>query len=164
MTLRRQKLFARLLLAAGVLLGLAWLAQLDFARKISTDVLDLIPRDERSPELALVRGLAGDEQARVVLLALQLPATAGASGPARAQRLAQAAQAMIGVLRQSPAFAEAMLLGDSASRDALGRQVFSQRFDLLLPGWLAERAAAHAAAAPDAPWPEWLAERTAAEL
>jgi len=26
------------------------------------------------------------------------------------------------------------------------------------------RAAAHAAAAPDAPWPEWLAERTAAEL
>jgi hypothetical protein len=164
MTLGRQKLFARLLLAAGVLLGLAWLAHLDFSRKISTDVLDLIPRDERSPELALVRGLAGDEQARVALLALRLPAIAGESEPARVQRLAQAAQAMIGALRQSPAFAEAMLLGDSASRDALGRQVFRQRFDLLLPGWLAGRVALHEATAPGAPWPEWLAERTAADL
>ena len=164
MTLRRQKLLARLLLAAGVLLGLAWLAHLDFAQKISTDVLDLIPRDERSPELALVRGLASDEQARVALLALRVPATAGESEPARAQRLARAAQAMVGALRQSPAFAEAVPLGDPAARDALGRQVFAQRFDLLLPGWLAERAALHAATAPGAPWPAWLAERAAAEL
>ena len=108
MTLRRQKLLARLLLAAGVLLGLAWLAHLNFARKISTDVLDLIPRDERSPELALVRGLASDEQARVALLALRVPAMAGESESARTQRLAQAAQAMVGALRQSPAFAEAV--------------------------------------------------------
>jgi predicted exporter len=164
MTLSRQKLVARLLLATGVLLGLAWLAHLDFAQKISTDVLDLIPSDERSPELALIRGMASDEQARVALLALRLPAQAGQNEAAHAQRLAQAAQAMIATLRQLPAFAEAVPLGDPAARDALGRQVFLQRFDLLLPGWLAERAAAHEATAPGAPWPEWLAERTAADL
>jgi predicted exporter len=164
MELRRQKLFARLLLATGVLLGLGWLAQLDYARKISTNVLDLIPRDERSPELAIVRSLAGEQQARVALLALQIPRRPDETEPAHARRLQTAAATFIATLRQSPAFAEAMLLDDTAARDALGRQVFAQRFDLLLPNWLAERVAAHAATAPDAPWPEWLAERTASEL
>ena len=60
----RQKLYARLLLGLGVTLGLVWLARLDYARKISTDLLDLVPADERSPELALVRTLSGERQAR----------------------------------------------------------------------------------------------------
>ena len=101
MNLPRQKLLARLLLAAGALLGLAWLAHLDFAQKISTDVLDLIPRDERSPELALVRGLASDEQARVALLALRLPAAAGESEAARAKRSTGSSAALMSGARGS---------------------------------------------------------------
>ncbi|HLP07956.1 MAG TPA: hypothetical protein VK178_07305, partial [Opitutaceae bacterium] len=63
----RQKWTARAVLALGVALGLLWLARLDYDAKISTDVLDLIPGAERSPELALARSLAADRQARVAL-------------------------------------------------------------------------------------------------
>ena len=42
----------------AALLGGTWLARLDYGRKISSDVLDLIPTDEQAPELTLVRSLA----------------------------------------------------------------------------------------------------------
>ena len=50
-----RKLWARLALAGYVILCGLWLLHLDYAAKISTNVLDLIPNDERSPELGLVR-------------------------------------------------------------------------------------------------------------
>ena len=151
----RQKWIARALLATGVILGLAWLAQLDFAQKISTNVLDLIPGKERSPELALVRSFASEQHARVALFAL---------ADADPARRAAASQAFLAALRQSPAFTEAVAMDDPTARNALGRHLFAQRFDLLLPGWLAARRAEYAASDRSRPWPEWLAEHTAAKL
>lgn len=151
----RQKWIARALLATGVILGLAWLARLDFAQKISTNVLDLIPGKERSPELALVRSFASEQHARVALFAL---------ADADPARRAAASQAFLAVLRQSPAFAEAVAMDDPTARNELGRHLFAQRFELLLPGWLAARRAEYAASDRSRPWPEWLAENTAARL
>ncbi len=151
----RQKWTARALLALGAALGLLWLARLDYAAKLSTDVLDLIPGAERSPELALARSLAADRQARVALFALRAD---------DAERRERAAELFITTLRAEPAFAEVRPLGDTGPRDALGKQLFAQRLELLLPGWLARQRRAHAATAPGQPWPAWLAERTATEL
>ncbi|MBC7368703.1 MAG: hypothetical protein H7343_18160 [Undibacterium sp.] len=153
-----QKRWARLLLAAGALVGLAWIALLDRPNKISTDVLDLLPRDERSPEIAMVRSLAGEQQARVALFALKFPAAT----PTPTRDAASAA--FVAALSTSPAFAEVTRLDDTRSRDTLGREVFERRLDLLFPGWLAARRADYIRTAPSTPWPEWLADRTAAEL
>ena len=49
----RQKLFARIALFVLAALGVLWLWHLDLSQKISTNVIDLIPNDERSPELFL---------------------------------------------------------------------------------------------------------------
>ncbi|MFT3830653.1 MAG: hypothetical protein QM691_13200 [Opitutaceae bacterium] len=151
----RQKWAARALLALAGALGLLWLARLDYAAKVSTDVLDLIPSAERSPELALARSLAGDQQARVALFALRV------ADPERRER---AAAVFTATLRREPAFAEVRSMGDTAPRDALGRQLFAQRLELLLPGWLARQRRAHAAAGAGEPWPQWLAGRAGAEL
>ena len=160
----RQKRFARLLLGLGVVSGLLWLARLDYAHKISTDVLDLIPADERSPELAMVRTLAGERQARVAVFALTVPGHPTESAETLAERRSRTVGAFVAALGRSPAFAEAMPMEDTAARNALGGYVFRERFDLLLPGWLEARAREHAAAGGSGPWGEWLAERTAATL
>jgi predicted exporter len=160
----RQKLYARLLLGLGVTLGLVWLARLDYARKISTDLLDLVPADERSPELALVRTLSGERQARVAVFALKVPAGPAEPPAIFAERRARVAEVFMGALRRSPAIAEVMPMGDPAARDALGRHVFQQRFDLLLPGWLAVRAREYRASRASGSWSQWLAERTASDL
>jgi hypothetical protein len=55
MTFRRRQLLGWSGLALAALLGGTWLARLDYGRKISSDVLDLIPTDEQAPELTLVR-------------------------------------------------------------------------------------------------------------
>jgi predicted exporter len=154
----RQKRWARIFLATGALLGLAWLAHLDRPNKISTDVLDLLPRDERSPEIALVRSLAGEQQARVALFALKF----SAATPAAARDAATAA--FTTSLSTSPAFAEVTRLDDTSARDTLGREVFERRLDLLFPGWLAARRADYDRTDQKTPWPDWLAERTATEL
>lgn len=151
----RQRRLARLLLALGVLCAAAWLARLDFGRKITTDLLDLIPPDERMPELMLARSLATAEHARVAFFALEVPERAGGDA---------AGAVFLQALHDSGAFAEVLRLDDAASRDALGRFVFEQRLDLLAPGWLArERAAWRAAGAPE-PWSPWLADRVASAL
>ena len=60
MTFRRRQLFGWSVLALAALLGGLWLLRLDYARKISTDVLDLVPAQNVAPELGLVRQLAGE--------------------------------------------------------------------------------------------------------
>lgn len=157
MSSKRQTWSIRLVLAVAALAGLAWLWQLDRSAKISTNILDLIPSDERVPELALTQQLAGDAQSKVALFALDLPAGDRARGEAATGEFLRA-------LRGSPAFAEASLLHDTTARDALGRQVFSQRFDLLLPGWLDAAWREYRAAGAVEPWAEWLAARTARRL
>ncbi len=156
----KQKWLARALLLTGAVLGAAWLGSLDLSQKISHDLLDLIPRGRREAELSVVRSLANEKQARVGLFALHAP-----EGSARAG----AAAAFADALRASPAFAEVEVAGDTDSRDALGRQIFEQRMELLLPGWLAETRrefeSAQAGAQGGAPpWADWLAERTATKL
>ena len=155
MEVSRQRWLARLLLGFGVACGLLWLARLDYTRKISTDLLDLIPRDERNPEMMLARSLATAEHARVVLFVLDGPGGA---------RLEPAAAAFIAALADSPAFADVVAMDDTTSRDALGRHVFENRLDLLAPGWLAHMQAAWTEAGRPGPWADWLAERTAADL
>lgn len=155
MHLAQQRRRARVLLAVGLACALGWLAHLDFSRKITTDLLDLIPPDERMPELMLARSLATAEHARVALFAL----SAGDE-----VRLRAAADAFIGALRRSPAFVEVLGMDDTAPRDALARHVFEHRLDLLAPGWLAAHRAAWSEAGEPEPWIDWLAERTAIDL
>ena len=125
----RQKLYARLLLGLGVVSGLLWLARLDYTKKISTDVLDLIPADERSPELTMVRTLAGERQARVALFALTVPGRQGESAAALAEERTRAAGAFVTTLGRSPAFAEA--IAKQGSRDAI--LAASQAVDQSIP-------------------------------
>ncbi|MGA2692477.1 MAG: MMPL family transporter [Opitutaceae bacterium] len=160
----RQKAAARIALLVGALAGLAWLGSLNFRQKISTDVLDLVPRDERSPELSMVRSLAAEDEARILLLALSVPAVPGEPAALRARRAGRAAELFSRALASAPSIAEAMPLSDTGPRDALAAFVFTRRMDLLLPGWLAERRRDYAAAGPPVPWSAWLAERTASDL
>lgn len=157
MNFRRRQLFGWGVIAAAVLLGGTWLARLDYAKKISSDVLDLIPIDERAPELTLVRSLASQAEARTMFFVLTGAdgkfADAGATGRFAIE------------LARDPAFDQVMPLGDPASRDALGRELFEQRFTLLFPRWLRERETAFAATggAPET-FSNWLAHDTVAAL
>jgi predicted exporter len=159
MTTLLHKVRARWALAIFAVLGLAWLAQLDFSQKISTDVLDLIPTGEREPELAMVRSLANEQQARVALFALSWPEGVD---PALRQ---QAADRFGASLRASTTIAELVPLAEeSAVKETLGRYTYEHRFELLLPDWLAGREAEYQTTDQTMPWPDWLAERTAEDL
>jgi predicted exporter len=157
MTFRHRQLLGWSVLAVAALLGGAWLSRLDYARKISTDVLDLIPADERTPELTLVRSLASQAEARTMFFELTGPGGKPADSGTAAEFAA--------TLAREPAFDQVMVMGDTAAQDALGRELFAQRFTLLFPLWLQERQAAYAAtgAAP-ADFSAWLARDTAAAL
>ena len=160
----RQKWIARAILFAGALTGLACLWSLDLSRRISTDVLDLVPTDERSPELSIVRSLAGQDEARVLLLALRVPAAAGEAPQAHAQRGERAAALFAEALARSPAIAEALPLSDPRPRNEVAGAVFARRLDLLLPGWLEARRAQFESSRSREPWSAWLAEKAASDL
>ncbi len=155
---RRRQFFGWAVLGVAALLGLGWLAHLDFSKKISTDVLDLIPAAERAPEIALVRELASETEARVMLFVLldarnQQPVTAEVSRRFAAE------------LAHSPAFEQAVPLVDAGSRGALGKELFDQRLTLLFPLWLREREAAYTATgAPPAGFTDWLAKDAASSF
>jgi len=156
MTFRRRQILGWSLLAGAALLGGWWLARLDFARRISSDVLELIPTDERAPELALVRSLASQAEARTMFLELT---EAGRPASVAAQA------AFVAELGRDAAFAQVVAMNDPAGRDALGHALFKQRLILLFPLWLRERAAAYAATggAPTG-FSRWLAHDAAAGL
>lgn len=152
---RRQWLGWGSLALAAAAAGL-WLARLDLGRTISTDVLDLIPVDERAPELALVRQLASQAEARTMLFAL----TAADGGPAPAA----AARRLAAELAREASFDQALAMGEVAPFEVAGRELFARRFDLLFPGWLREREAAWVAAGAPGPLAQRLADDAAAEL
>lgn len=150
---------ARIGLILFAVAGLGWLSQLDYPKKISTDVLDLIPTDEQAPELAMVRSLANDQQSRVALFALSWPEETSEN------LRQQGAQIFVDSLTASADFAEVLPMSQETDmRDRLGRHAFEHRFELLLPDWLAQREEEYRATRQTRPWPEWLAERTAADL
>src|SRR4051812_15236199 len=138
MNSRRRQLLGWTILLAAALLGGGWLLRLDFSRKISTDVLDLVPAKGVAPELALVRQLASEAEARTILIALTIDGRAAPEA---------AAVQFAAALRRAPAFAQAVAMGDGRVRDELGRELFQRRFDLLFPRWLHERMAVRAASA-----------------
>src|SRR5688500_13015499 len=92
MTFRQRRIFGWLVLLAFAAAGAAWLLQLDYEKKISTDVLDLIPAEEREPELALVRALASEAEARTMLFALS-DASGKPAAPEATRRFAAALSA-----------------------------------------------------------------------
>ncbi|HEY1111443.1 MAG TPA: MMPL family transporter, partial [Opitutaceae bacterium] len=152
-----QKLFARWALIAFAAVCATWLLRLDYATKVSTNVIDLIPEEERAPEIGLLRGFANNAQARVMLFALR---DEGGGKPPQG-----AAGAFAEALLNSGEFAEAHILGDSSANDALGRAIFEQRMAWLLPSWLGEREREFAASGqPLEKFSSWLAERAAGDL
>jgi predicted exporter len=154
----RRKLFARLILIVIAVAGGAWLWQLDYAQKITTNVIDLIPKDEQSPEISLLRTLVDERQARIVLLALDDTAAPNTAPAAAAAEFAKA-------LRTSPLFAEAIVLQGDSANEALGTFLFQRRFDYLLPAWLATQERAFAQTGlPKTHYAAWLAERSATAL
>ena len=157
MTFRRRQLLGWSVLGAAALAGGLWLASLDYAKKISSDVLDLIPVDERSPELSLIRQLASQAEARTMFLVLT-----GADG---APAPTEAAGEFAARLAQEPAFDQALSLSDPAPRETLGAVLFAQRLTLLFPSWLRDREIAYTATggAP-AGFAAWLADDSAAKL
>ncbi len=135
----------------------AWLLSLDPRERFTTDVSELLPAGERDPEARLALSLARERQARVVLVALDAPAD---TPPAA---LAAAARIFSEHLRASPAFAEALPIGDQDDRASLASFLHARRFELLLPAWLAQRRAEHAAGG-GADFPAQLASEVFARL
>src|SRR6187431_3043006 len=103
MDFRRRQLLGWGLLGVVALLGGAWLLNLDYGRKISTDVLDLVPARNVAPELTLVRQLSGEAEARTVLVALTID---GKPAPVAA------AERFAATLRAAPAFDQVVAMGD----------------------------------------------------
>jgi predicted exporter len=156
MNFRRRQWLGWSVLAGAVLLGGAWLLRLDYARKISSDVLDLIPADEQVPELTMVRSLASQAEARTMFFEL--------TGAHERPATTEAAAAFVRALQHEPAFDQVMFMGDTAARDALGHALFEQRFSLLFPIWLQERNAVYVATGAAEEFSTWLARDTAAAL
>jgi len=157
MNFRRRQLVGWGILAVAAILGGTWLLRLDFHRKISSDVLDLIPADEREPELTLVRSLAGEAESRAMFFVL----TDANDAPAPAAAAIRFAKQ----LSADPAFDQAVFMGDAAPRDALGAELFAQRFNLLFPRWLAKEHAGFAASGgKPGDFSPWLAGEAAKQL
>ena len=155
--LRRRRLLGWSLLTLFAAVGGFWLLRLDFSTHISTDVLDLVPTGEGSPELTLVRSLASDAESRTMLIALD--------GPQGAPASAEAARLFADTLRRDPAFDQVAALGGTTGRDALGQVLFAHRLNLLFPRWLAERRHDHAAeGGTTGELATWLAKESARRL
>ena len=162
MTIERQRFWARVILLVFAAAGLTWLVCMDKQAKISTDVLDLVPESKRQPELALVRSLASDRQARVLLFAVDLKGVATAELPARGEA---ASRIFAAHLKQSGVFEEVVAMGDPAIQNGLAKGLYDRRLDLLFPQWLERQLSAHAAAGEGkGPAGQWIAERAAGEL
>jgi predicted exporter len=112
LSLRRRRILGWSLLGIFAALSVAWLAQLDYAKKISTDVLDLIPSSERAPEIALVRELASQAEARGMFFVLARDD--GSPAPA------EAALRFAAALQRSAVFDQASARADTATPQQLG--------------------------------------------
>ncbi|HEU5078273.1 MAG TPA: MMPL family transporter [Opitutaceae bacterium] len=153
---RAQKFFAGLLLFSLTALGLLWLSRIDYSEKISTNVIDLIPTDERSPELSLVRSLVNDRQSRTMLFVLRAAGAPAGSG---------VTNTFADSLRGSGLFDDVVVLSDTKNRDELGRFIYEKRFELLLPRYLAAKKKAYEQAKPkDMVFSRWLAESATDDL
>ena len=155
MSVARQRLVARVVLACFVVAGLAWLWHLSGSGKISTDVLDLIPAKDQQPELAMVRSLATQRMGRVVLVTVKVGV---------GKRRAEATHAFADSLRGSGCFEEVVVMSDASLKETTGKAVFDERLNLLFPAWIEREEAAYRAAGSPGAFGPWVADRAAATL
>lgn len=152
--------WATLILAAFCALGLYTLLGLQqAARRVTVDVLDLLPADQRDPAIALARQAAVGRPGRAMLFAFH-----DAKAPQQAPQAA--AQKFTTALRAEPKLFRAAFCGfDAPARERLTKFFFDQRLALRLPVWFETKARAwQAEGKAGAPDPAWMAEKTAAEL
>jgi len=117
--------------------SLVWLASLDWERKVSTNVMDLIPNQAPAPELAVARSLLSEVYADRISVALY-----DVSDPLALKTYKQQ-------LAASPLIASVVDLAADTSMQGLGQMVFEYRFPLLFPQWLATAQPAVAETAAD---------------
>ena len=132
-------------------------------RRVSTDMLELLPRDELDPTIKLARQTASGRLGKTLLLAL--------SDRAHPDQAPTAAAALVaGELGRSPLFNGVFTGMKADDKDRLQAWFFERRLPLRLPGWLDGMAArwrqekgagGGGAAEPD---PAWLANAAAADL
>ncbi len=153
---------ATLLLLALLGVGLSILFGAQHAgRRVSTDVLDLLPRDQLDATIKLARQTVSGRFGRTLLLAL--------SDPAHPDKAPTAAAAAMGAaLGGSPAFNGAFTGLTGEGKDRLQQWFFDRRLALRLPAWFDGMAARwrkekgpSSAAEPD---PAWLAATADADL
>lgn len=151
---------ATLVLAAVCALGLFVLFGVQkAARRVTVDVLDLLPADQRDPAIALARQAAVGRPGRAMLFAISDAKAPQQAPVAAAQKLAAALQA------QPKLFKAAFSGFDAAARERLTKFFFDQRLALRLPAWFESKSRAWVADGRSGP-PEadWMAEKAAAEL
>ncbi len=131
------------------------------SRRISVDVLELLPRDEQDPTIRLARQTVSGRFGRTLYIALH--DTAHPEKPP-----AEAAALVAGELRANPAFGDVFTGLDAASKDRLQQWFLDRRLSLRLPAWLDGMAARwrkeKGTAAPPEPDPAWLAAAAATDL
>lgn len=119
----------RLLALVGMLalfsLSVWSLLTLDWGERLSTDVMELIPDQQASPELAMSRGVLSDVYSNRVLVAMQSVADA------------RSVDAYVSHLEASPLVAQVIDMSAGDTYEILAQFVFEHRFELLLSEWLA---------------------------
>ncbi len=146
-----------LLVAGGVILFRVQNAP----KRISVDVLELLPRDEQDPTIRLARQTVSGRFGRTLYVALH-----DTAHPDKAP--VEAAALVAGELRANPAFADVFTGLDPAAKDRLQQWFLDRRLALRLPAWFDAMTARwrkekgpNASAEPDS---AWLAAAAAADL
>jgi predicted exporter len=149
------------LLVLFLVLGLGLLLGPEHAmRRVSVDVLDLLPRDELDPTIRLARQTVSGRFGRTLLIALC--DTAHPKQPP-----VQAAAKIAGRLAGDPSFAGAFTGLTPESKDRLGQWFFARRLPIRLPVWLdgmRARWQKEKGSASGDPPADWLAAQAVADL
>ncbi len=130
-------------------------------RRISVDVLELLPRDEQDPTIRLARQTVSGRFGRTLYIALH-----DTAHPDKAP--VEAAGLVAGELRGNPAFADVFTGLDAAAKEKLQQWFLDRRLALRLPGWFDGMTARwrqeKGPSAPPEPDPAWLAAAAASDL
>ena len=149
------------LLLCFLLVGLGVLYAQHASKRVSVDVLELLPRDEQDATIRLARQTVTGRFGRTLLLALADPAHPD-------KPPTQAAARMAAELRDSGVFADAFAGLTAEGKDRLQGWFLARRLPLRLPVWFdAMRARWRKEKGPSAPAdpdPGWLASTADADL
>ncbi len=130
-------------------------------RRISVDVLELLPRDEQDPIIRLARQTVSGRFGRTLYIALH-----DTAHPDKAP--IEAATLVAGELRANPAFGDVFTGLDAAAKDRLQQWFLDHRLALRLPSWFDGMTARwrkeKGLSAPPDPDPAWLAAAAASDL